>query len=197
MYTTQAIVLSSFQLGEADELTSFYTEEFGKLTIKVRGAKKITTKQGNFLHEPSLLEINFIMSRANHILSGIKSIKDYPSVTRNLYARGYLSSYLQLCNKLIYDGQHDEALWDLFSRVFRECQRVTDSNRENIAGALWRREKVWLFQLMTVLGFKPERLDLKNIKSPQEFDNYLKRVFENKFEQQIDFFGSKAALKLL
>ena len=186
MYTTDAIVLKIISVGEADELVSFYTHDFGKMVIKVRGSKKITTKQGNFLHHMALVRISFIMGRAGAILSGIKSIKAYRALSSDLYGSGYTMSYLTLCDKLIYEGARDPTLWSLFISVLDEAEELTHNSKQKL---LWQREKLWLVELMNILGFKPKTVNLDRIKNPRQLDYYLQRVLENKFEQPITFFG--------
>lgn len=189
MYTTDAIVLKIIPVGEADELVSFYTSDFGKMVIKVRGSKKITTKQGNFLHDMALVRISFIMGRAGAILSGIKSIKAYRALSSDLYGCGYTMSYLALCDKLIYEGMSDPALWRLLISVLDEAEELTRSSKQKL---LWQREKLWLMELMNILGLKPNDVNLDRIKNPHQLDYYLQGMLENKFEQPISFFGLNA-----
>src|SRR3989338_9688825 len=111
MYKTEAIILSVRKIGEADELINIYTKDFGKLLIKARSAKKITTRQGNFLHTPSIVYCNFVSTRAGYVLSGIKNTKEYPGISRDIFASGFVSSFLELSNSVLSDGQKDEKLW--------------------------------------------------------------------------------------
>lgn len=186
MYTTDAIVLRIISVGEADELVSFYTSDFGKMLVKVRGSKKITTKQGNFLHDMALIRISFIMGRAGAILSGIKSIKAYRALSSDLYGQGYTMSYLTLCDKLIYEGMSDPTLWRFLVSVLDEAEELTRSSKQKL---LWQREKMWLVELMSILGLKPKAIHLDRIKNHRQLDYYLQGVLENKFEQSITFFG--------
>lgn len=189
MYSAEAILLHTTPQGEADELAAFYTKEFGKMTIRVRGSKKITTKQGNFLHEPSRVHISFVMSRAGYILSGIKSIQDYRCAGSDLYARGYLMSFLYLCHKLTYEGQRDKALWHVLALALEETEEVARTCQKNTAAVLWQREKVWLLNLLSALGLRPPFLEVRDIKNHKQLDYYLQKVLENKLEQPISFFG--------
>ena len=56
---------------------------------------------------------------------------------------------------------------------------------------LWRMEKAWLLTLLAVLGLRPEKLKLSNIKSASGLDAYIQRILQDKFERRIYFFGLK------
>lgn len=189
MYSTDAIVLGNRPSGEADELVSCYTRDFGKMVIKARSSKKITTKQGIFLHNPSVIRCNFVMSRAGYIFSGIKSVKDYPAVVGDITALAYVMSFLQLCDRITYEGQKDEEMWELLSKVLEDASGIAgkDNNREE----LWRAEKDWLMSLLNILGFASQSLNLERVKNAQQLDLYIRRLLQNRLEYSVEFFGLK------
>jgi DNA repair protein RecO len=190
MYTTAAIVLKSITSGEADELTSCYTRDFGKIMIKARGAKKRTTKQGNFTHPFSLLRLSFILGRnGGAILSGVRDEYTHNALAADLYACGYVSSFLRLCDEIAYEGQHDKKLWQLLVSVLSEGDTIAKSNTQDKRALLWHKEKMWLVQLLDVLGVRPSTLNIESVRSQPQLDAYLKRLLQQKFERPISFFG--------
>ncbi|MDP4010281.1 MAG: DNA repair protein RecO [Candidatus Spechtbacteria bacterium] len=193
MYSTEAIVLGSVESGEADEMVSFYTKDFGKLSIKVKGSKKSTTKQGNFLHKPSVVAFNFVSARAGYILSGIKSIRDYSAISENIYALAYTSSFLGLASGIFYEGQKDEQTWNLLVSVLEESSDLAEKNAER--EQFWKKEKEWLIYLLHILGLKPEKLELGNINDASGIDKYIHDLLTNKLERPIEFFGLRSSFK--
>ena len=175
--------------GEANELVNFYTKDFGKLLIKATSTKKITTRQGNFLHTPSIVYCSFVSTRAGYVLSGIKSTKEYSNISGDIFALGFVSSFLDLTDSVLQDGQKDEKLWNLFVRVLEESSGTV--GKKDARQVLWRMEKAWLLTFLAVLGLKPKKLNLNNIKSASGLDSYIKRILQDKFERQIYFFGLK------
>src|SRR3989344_1792367 len=146
MYKTEAIILSVRKIGEADELINIYTKDFGKLLIKARSAKKITTRQGNFLHTPSIVYCNFVSTRAGYALSGIKNIREYPNISGNIFALGFVSSFLELSDSVLQYEQKDEKLWNLLVRVLEEASGTV--GKKDAKQVLWRMEKAWLLTLL-------------------------------------------------
>lgn len=189
MHTTDAIVLGMQDAGEYDLLVSFYTREFGKLKIKARGAKKFISKQGAFLHEPSLVRVSFIVGRGGFILAGINSKAYYAIMPKDLFARAYIMSFLSLCDTLLYEGSQDEKLWGLLKDALEEAEHLVNS--KNKQETLWRAEKRWLVALMDISGHLPA-LDFSRIKNRRQFDYYIQGLLQNKFERSITFFGLHA-----
>ncbi|MEX2007951.1 MAG: DNA repair protein RecO [Candidatus Spechtbacterales bacterium] len=191
MYTTDAIILSSRPSGEADELISCYTKDFGKLAIKVKGAKKITTKQGNFLHSFALVRLSFVLGRGGAICSGVTDIENYPHTNRDLYATGYVAAFLALCDTVCYDNQPDEALWQLLTKVLREAEEASSGNAQDKNALLWHKEKIWLISLLDVWGIKPPHLSIEHATNKRQLDHYLQTLLQRKLERPISFFGLK------
>jgi len=189
MYSTDAIVLGIRPAGEADELVSCYTRDFGKMIIKARSSKKITTKQGIFLHNPSVIRCNFVISRAGYIFSGIKSIKGHSAISDNITALAYTMSFLQLCDRITYEGQKDEEMWELLCKVLQDASSIAD--KDNSREELWRAEKEWLISLLNILGLAPQNLNLERVKNARQLDIYIRRLLQNKLEYSVEFFGLK------
>lgn len=185
-------MLKTTLLGEADELVSLYTRNFGKLLVRARGTKKITSKQGAFLQEPAICQCSITLARAGYLLSGIKSIRAYPAISDNLYALGYVMSFLNLCDRLIYEAETDEALWQLLVSVLEDCKKVGFAQEKERGEYLWRREKFWLLSLLDILGVKPSKMSLNHIKTSTHLDLELKKLFEQKFNCSVVFFGLRA-----
>lgn len=195
MYTTDAIVLRAMQIGEADEFVSVYTRDFGRLWVKARSSKKIKTKQGNFLHSNAVLRCSFVSTRAGYLFSGIKSIKGYNSISEDISASAYVSSFFSLCDSIFYDGQKDEAIWELLENVLEDAASAATKSREDERREhLWRSEKDWLLSLLTILGLKPQKLDFGRVKNARQLDIYLQRLMQNKLERPVEFFGLKTSV---
>ena len=198
MYTTEAIVLKIMPSGEADEFVSIYTKDFGRLHVKARSSKKITTKQGNFLHSTAVLRCNFVSTKGGYLFSGIDSIIGYKEVAEDILASAYVSSFFNICNSIFYDGQKDEAIWELLTGVLEDADKALalkdESERREY---LWRKEKQWLLSLLTIMGLKPKDLGLDKVKNARQLDIYIQRLMQNKLERRIDFFGLKTTKNTL
>lgn len=199
MHTTNVIVLNTRGIGEYDQIVSLYTKKFGKIRVVVKSARKITTKQGNFLHTLGVYECSFISGRSGYILAGIQSPalsqveqgkKTYFTINSDLFALGYITSFLKLVDSVIYDNQQDGSIWKLLTSSLTDAEKIIQ-NGVDIQSKLWQREKLWVIELLDILGLRPQTFALDNIRTQRELDKYLKEILENKFEEHISLFGFK------
>ncbi len=193
MYITDAIVLRVWETGENDFMVSFFTKDFGKIVIIVRGAKKIQTKQGNLLHKFSIVKLVFIMGKQLPILRSIMEIKFFPNISYNLYGYGYISSFFLLCDKLLYENTKDEKLWDLLISAIVDVSDILSKKEKNeiIYSDLWVKEKEWLSLLIDIMGVKEYNKvnDIKKIDNKKKVDIFFKDKLEKAFNIPVNFFG--------
>lgn len=190
MYTSNAIVLSTQNKAENDIFASLYTQKFGKIRVVVKGSRKLQTKQGNFLHNISINECSFVSSKAGYILAGIQNKKNYPYVNNNLFAAGYVSSFLNVMDRATYEGQSDEDMWNLIVSGLEDAETTTKDN-EDPKNVLWEKEKMWMVDLLGVLGLKPQNIDMDGIKTQKELDKLIKNLLETNLGQRVEFFAAK------
>lgn len=148
MFHTQAIVLTTRPYREHDELAAFFTKDFGKQTLLVKGAKKPLSKLAPFLHVPALVSCSFVEGRARPILTSADVL--YSAVTRDFSSLRALGAFMELCDALLYEGQKDDDFWQMLVGVMRECEYHGRSGMMN--------EDVydeWLWRALVTLGMCP------------------------------------------
>ncbi len=186
MYTTEGIVLKTTTSGEYDEIASIYTQDFGKIKARAKSAKKVNTKQGNYLHNFARLRFSFVSGKGISILSGAQTASWYPELQKNLIPQAYVISFFNLCDNIIYEENPDERIYNLFCNALEDAE-----NNAVYRNKLWKKEKEWLINLLSLMGHKPSNLNLQNIKSPRQLDHYLKQIMQNNLEVPVEFFGEK------
>ncbi|OGZ61771.1 MAG: DNA repair protein RecO [Candidatus Spechtbacteria bacterium RIFCSPLOWO2_02_FULL_38_8] len=185
MHTTDAIVLNIKDFGEFDQLVSLYTKKFGKLQAKVRSSKKITSRQANFLHTPSVIKCSLVLGKQGYILSGVINKVSFGKVFSDIFALGYTLSFFNLVDSIIFDNQKDNKIWELLKQALQDSENLAhEQDKRN----LWAKEKEWILQLLEILGFGG-KIDTSKIHSQKQLDYHLKHILENKLEQSVIFFG--------
>jgi DNA repair protein RecO len=189
MFTTDAIILTTGNIGEHDKTASLYARKFGKIRVIAKGSRELTTKQGNFLHSFAVCECSFVSGRNGYILTGIQNKKFFPELNVNLFAMGYITAFFNLVDDITYECQRDMAIWELLINSLETAEHIT-KQKIDIAGSLWQKEKLWVVELLDVLGLRPPNLHLEKIHSQKDLDIYLKNLLKNKLEQRVRFFCS-------
>ena len=193
MYITNAIVLRSREVGENDFIVSFFTQEFGKMVVTVRGAKKLETKQGNVLHRFSIVKIMFVIGKRSLILRSALELTPFSPINRSLYGYGYLNSFLLLCDSLLYENEKDKQVWSLMSTVMEDVATTVDTHTDNqkLCSALWALEKQWLYSFIEIMGLK-EYNEIERVRSMNDrrtIDLFFKHTLERAFNAPVSFFG--------
>ena len=187
MHTTDAIVLNIKNIGEHNQFVSLYTKNFGKIRVVAKSSRKITTKQGNFLHALGVYECSFVSGRSGYILAGIQSKETYFGANSNLFALGYITAFFKLVDSVVYDNLQDLNIWKFLVVSLNEAEEIT-KQAFDIQNKLWQKEKLWVIELLNILGLKPQIFSLDNIRTQREMDMYLKEILENKIEERVSFF---------
>jgi DNA repair protein RecO (recombination protein O) len=75
-YITEAIVLKSRPHGETDKTLEIFTKDFGRLSLKVKGGRKILSKFSPHLEPLNLVNIRLV-KKENHILADVITKKSF------------------------------------------------------------------------------------------------------------------------
>jgi DNA repair protein RecO (recombination protein O) len=82
-YTTEAIVLGSRKLGDADRIVDLFTETQGRVPTVVKGVRKVTSRWGGRLEPFTLLQVQLHEGRNLHTLTGADTVITHASARRN------------------------------------------------------------------------------------------------------------------
>lgn len=82
-YATEAVVLGSHKLGEADRIVTLLTACKGKVPTVVKGVRKIKSRFGGRLEPFSYLQVQLYAGRNLHTLTGADTIRTHAPVRDN------------------------------------------------------------------------------------------------------------------
>lgn len=122
MYSTEAIVLKRIDIGEADQLFSMYTKEFGKIRARAQGIKKEAAKLKGHLEPLSRAHISFVIGKSGERLTHAMLADFWPGV-RGDFARQAMAHYLtELFDEQCLAGERDPELWQLLLDSLKELE---------------------------------------------------------------------------
>ena len=79
-YSTDAIVLGSHKLGDADRIVILFTSARGKVPTVVKGVRKIKSRFGGRLEPFTRLQVQLHEGRNLHTLTGADTVRTYSSI---------------------------------------------------------------------------------------------------------------------
>lgn len=105
---TQAIVIKKQHTGEYDQWITCYTQEYGKLTAVAKSVLKVSSLQSMQLDALRVVEFDLVSRHSFPIITAAQS--QSPGVY-NLKALAAGNFFLEILDKVVFDYQKDEHLW--------------------------------------------------------------------------------------
>jgi DNA repair protein RecO (recombination protein O) len=104
---TEAIVLSKMNYGDTSCIASLFTEDFGKLSIIVKGARSPKSKYGRIVDPLNYLSVVIYKkeSREIQLLSQADIIEHYPDVKNDLDKLAYAYAVVELVKNLLAEHE--------------------------------------------------------------------------------------------
>ncbi len=147
---TQAIVLQTYKLADADKIVLCMTEKAGLVRGVARGARRLKSKFGASLEPFTLIQLTFFEKETRELVTikGTEIVKSYFGSAGNAQAFEGLVYLLELVKEFALPHQEDEKLF----KMLRACVDFLAHNPSE-AGAVSAYSELWTLKLT---GFLPE-----------------------------------------
>ncbi len=157
-YRTQGLILKKEGRGEADQLFTIYTKNFGKLEILGKAIRKVSSKLRSGAEIFYLSEIEFIQGKAHKTLTDAVLIEKFENIRKDLRKLRVAYKISEVLDNLVKDQEPDENLWRLLSETFQKLNNyplpVTGYPLPITGYQLLLHYFFW--NLLSILGYQPE-----------------------------------------
>ncbi len=150
-YRTLGLILKKENRGEADQLFTIYTEDFGKLEILGRAIRKITSKLRANTDIFYLSEIEFIQGKAYKTLTDAVLIDKFDVLRKSLRRFKIAKSIVEILNDLVRGQERDEAVWQLLVESF-----IKLNTRYKKKDTVYKVYYYFFWSFLFLLGYRPE-----------------------------------------
>ncbi len=150
-YRTEGLVLKKIDRGEADQLFTIYTKDFGKLEILGKAIRKISSKLRAGAEIFYLSEIEFIQGKTYKTLTDTILVEKFQNLRRNLKKLNIAYKVSEDLDKFVQEQETDEKIWNLLLETFNKLNNLEIENS--------KLEIVYYYffwNLSSFLGFRPE-----------------------------------------
>jgi DNA repair protein RecO (recombination protein O) len=149
-YRTQAFILKRMNQGEADQLLTVYTKDFGKLKVLGKAIRKISSKLRPAADFFYLSEIEFIQAKANKTLTDAILMDKFENLRKDLPKLSLARRISGIFDRLIKGQEPDEKLWRLLKETFEKLNgRLSVGGRQLLY-------YYFLWNFLSFLGYQPE-----------------------------------------
>lgn len=167
-YKVEGIVLKRRNLGEADRVLTILSREFGKITIKAPGVRRIPSRRSSHVELLNLSQFTLYSSSKAFmpIVTEAQTLEDFSLIKSDLRKIGVALYICELINGLCADNQENRGVFFHLKSILSELSKTLD-----VSGLVKKFEK----DLLTELGFWSEAKQLLTQDSQIVMEKLLER----------------------
>jgi len=122
---TRGIIIKRKEIGEYDELITFFTYDFGKITAVAKSIAKPESKQAPHLDVLNLVDFSLVYGNGHPIVASALSRNTFMEIKKSLTAL-YISSFLlDVIDKAIYENDPDRLLWSFLVDSLGQLNKIS------------------------------------------------------------------------
>lgn len=148
---TEALVMSSMRLREADRIVTFYTRERGRLSAVAKGVRRTKSRIGGRLEPFSLVHVVlYAGSGSLYTVTGVETVRSFQRVRESLERMEEGGRLLEAVGRLFPEEEGNAAAFNLLVRGVARLAAADDRPAAALAVLATR------LKLLVALGYLPE-----------------------------------------
>lgn len=159
LYTTEAIVLSRLDYGEADRILTLFTPTRGKLSVIAKGARRPKSRSGPHLDYLARCSLQLARGRDLDVVTSAETVETHDGLRADLAAFGHACHLVEVVRHLTGDRQENRRIYDLLARSLTLLNDGVDP---------WPVTRHFELVALSALGFQPELYSCLHCREPVE-----------------------------
>lgn len=148
---TEALVIGSMRLREADRIVTLYTRERGRLSAVAKGVRRTRSRVGGRLEPFSLVHVVLHPGRSSlYTITGVETVRTFQAVRDALFRMEAGGRLLEIVRRLFPEEEENPAVFNLLVRGVAGLGRAAD------AAEAWQVVLATRLKLLLALGYLPE-----------------------------------------
>ena len=129
-YKTKAIIIKQFEVGEADRIIIAFSRDFGLITLKARGVRKILAKLKGHLELLAYTQLEVHKGRSSlDTIIGAEAIDSFKKIRQNLRSTSRLYLVLEFLNKILPEGESHPQIFDCLLFLLKSLDKKESRKR--------------------------------------------------------------------
>ena len=116
IHQSEAYLIKQIDLPDVDRLGVFYTKNYGKQTLLLKGIKKSTSKLQYRLYDWGKSDIEFIVGRNISRLIAIRDLDSYADLYLDLNSTALMGVVFELLDQLTDDNHQDIQVFECIEK---------------------------------------------------------------------------------
>lgn len=168
-YKAEGIILRRRNFGEADRFLTIFTKQYGKISVKAKGVRKISSRRSPHVELLNLVSLSLYKGRVNFILTEAETIENYYQIKEKLKTVGLAYHICELVDSLCAENQENQKVFSLLCGVLTNLSE--DGNKEVVVSSF---EK----ELLSALGFS----SASSFSQFGDTQNFIEEILERKLK---------------
>lgn len=170
-FKTEGIVIKRRNMGEADRILTVFTKDHGKLQIKAKGVRKISSKRSSHIELLNFAELSLHKGHVMSILTEVQTIESFSEIKTDLKKVGIAYHICELIDGLCPENQESGEIFLLLKNILTTLSREDDVSKP-----------VYTFQLelLAQLGYWSGDRSDKDFKTLTFIESILERKLKTR-----------------
>jgi DNA repair protein RecO (recombination protein O) len=112
LYKLEGIVIRSMDYGENNKIIAIYTRHNGKMSVMVRGAKKLNSRFSSVTQLFTYGEFVLFKSSSMGTLNQAEAIETHRKLRENLHMSAYSAYVVELIDRIVPEFEHNEMMFE-------------------------------------------------------------------------------------
>jgi DNA repair protein RecO (recombination protein O) len=110
---TEAVVLSKINYGDSSSIASLFTEDLGKVSVIIKGARSVKSKYGKIVDPLNYLSVVLYKkeSREVQLLSGADIVEHFPEIKNDLNKLSFAYGVIELIKNLLAEHEVNKKIF--------------------------------------------------------------------------------------
>ncbi len=142
IYQTEGIILSKYDVGEADRIFSVLTKEFGRIDVVAQGIRRVESKLRYSLSTFSYARLGLVASRTSWRIVDAEELNNWANIRETPEKLVAVFRIVELINRMVKGQEPDTAFWEEAKSAFLFLEQYEISQEER---------DLQIFELLTQL----------------------------------------------
>lgn len=150
IYKTEGIILSHYDIGEADKFINIFTKDFGKISLMAKSVRTAQSKLKGHINTGSRVRIMFTGGTKNMRLTDIEENFNFLAGAPDHASHYAMLAALRLTDRMVQGSEQDDGVWNLLCGFMDFLRQGGVSAAAPLAPSA---EKVFGVRLLVHLGY--------------------------------------------
>lgn len=164
-YSSEGIILSRKNYGEADRILVILTKNYGKVILLAKGIRKLESKKRGHLEIFSQIKFSAVAGKGFDLMTEAGTVNTFSKIRLNLNRVTLAYYFCEVINKITKEDEKQSSVFSLLSLIFSQLE--TAKNLKTL-------RKEFILNLLVEMGYWPRDKNMIN------HDIELEEVLERK-----------------